>query len=314
MSKLTKGLIVGTLAAGIAALGGATPVSASSYSGHDYKPMWGGYSHHGSSDHNSVSFHENYDKASSFFYNLKQEDKKHDSEHYDHKSMSHNNNGWGNKWGGSGNSVHISYNKDSSNYMSRAEQEKKHMSESYDSKYKQSNNRSDFGGWGRGAYSSNNVSASVNFQKEYDYAASVKAVAAHSSSVNTSTDLKNYGPHGGYSNSVSAHENYDNYSKVESSVAEKVKQQASESYNSNNMYANNGGWNGWGGTVTANNTSYKADSSYEASREVKYMAEEKSSYSSGFDSESSSYNKGYDNKHHDDKDYDKDYDKKHYED
>lgn len=294
MSKLTKGLLIGSLAAGIAALAGSAPVSASSY-GHDYKkPSWGGYAHYGSFSHNNVSFNEHYDKTSSFFFSLKQDEKKQHNEHYSSDSKNH----YGGGWGGYGNSVNINYHKDMSSYKSLEETEKKHSRESYDSKYKQHNDRKDYGGKHGGSYASNHVSASVNFKKEYDYAASVKAVAAHSSSVSSNVSLNNYGPHGGYSNHVSAYENHDNYSKVEASVAEKVKLQNSESYNADNNYGSYGKYGG--GNHSSNSVDYRAASSYEASREIKYSAEEKNSYSSGFESNTASYNK------------DHDYNKKHY--
>jgi hypothetical protein len=312
MSKLAKGLAVGTLAAGFAVLAGTGQVSASAAYGGWQMPDMGNMKVWHESDHgykggkdghhydfggrtnfsfNDVSFNESYDKNRSMFYNLKTDEKKTDSEHFSSDNYNQNaGKGWGH--GGFTNAVSVDYNRDMSSYKSLEETKKLHESESYAANYDQSSARYDFGqGRGHGLnLAATNVSASVNFNKEYDYAASVKAVASHNASVGSSVNVVNTGPWGGNASSVSAYENVDNYSRVEASVAESVKQEQAVNYNASTLNANQGNWGG--GNVAASNVDYNAYSNYEANREVTYVAEESNSYSSGFEANNASYNLG----------------------
>lgn len=291
MSKLAKSLAVGTLAAGLAVLASASPVSANAYY-KDYKsPHFGSYSS------NDIHFNERYDKASSFFYSLKEDEKKQDSEHFSFNSENHRDNNkkhHGKGYGGYGNSVSIDYSRDNSFSKSFEETKALTASESYSSDFRQSSDRGNYGKYG--GHASNSVQASVNFHKEKSFASSVKAEVAHSSSVNTSVNLNNYGPHGSYSNSVSAYENVDHYSKVEATVAAYEKEQSSVNYSADTSRANYGGC-GCGGSSDSTSINYSADKSYEASKKVTYSAEESTSYSSGFSSHTSQDNGGYGYKH-----------------
>lgn len=327
MSKLAKGLVVGTLAAGFAVLAGTGQVSASAAYGDWKAPEWGqmkswggydkghdkgydknydkGYKHgkdknndyyggQSSFRFNDVNFNENYDKSKSVFYYVKSDEKKSDNESYKHNSYNQNDGkGWGKGYGGYTNAVSIDYQRDNNSYKSYEESKKLKEREQYAANYNQSNVNYDFGkGRGHGGnLAASNVSASVAFKKEYDYAASVKAVAAHNSSVGSSVSVANTGPYGGQSSNVSAYENTNSYSRVEASVAEKVKQEAAVNYSANNLNVNQGGkWGG--GNLSASSTDYNAYSNYEASREVKYVAEESNSSSSGFNANNASYNGG----------------------
>ncbi len=310
MSKLAKGLAVSTLAVSIAVLYGAGTVSANAYFG-DYKIK---KPHQGSYASQDVHFNEKYDNAVSYFYYLKQDEKKHNSEHFSHNSNDYNhsdkNKGHGKHsddkkksydgWGGYGNSVSINYDRYDSSSKKFEEIKAHKAKESYASGYHQSSDRGNYGGgYGKkgahGNHSSHNVTASVNFNKEESSFAAVKAEAAHSSSVNSSVNLSNYGPHGGHQNSVSEYQKHDNYSKIEASIAEHQKHQSSVNYSADTSKANYGDKGGYG-NVGSSSTNYSADSSYEASKEVKYAAEESSSYSSGFNSNSSSNQGGYSDK------------------
>lgn len=304
MSKLTKGLAVSTLAAGIAVLYGTGAVSAGADYGSymNYKPQQGSYSS------NDVHFGEQYDKAASYFFSLKEDEKKDNSESYSYNNGSYNFGGQNDKhgdkkggWGSNdrGNSVSIDYQRNDSSSKSLEQKEAASSKESYASDFMQSSNRGNYGGgWGQGSnYVNNSVKAAVNFNKEYNYAASVKAEASHSSSVSNNFSLANYGNGSSNSASVSAFENMNQYSKIEASVAESQKEQSSVSYSADNSQANFGGFGG--GSMANNSINYNATSSSESSREMTYSAEQSSSYSSGLTSNTSSNQGGYGGQAHD---------------
>lgn len=317
MSKLAKGLAITTLAAGMAVVTGISPVSAGgydykkdfdfkvpSYHGKDYDGHKGkdkGWGHYGGYfNSNNVSFHEDYDKTSKLFYNLKQDEKKHSNEHYSANNFDYHDGDHGKKygkhgkghyggWGGYGNFVSVNYDRDDSYYKSFEETKKLKERESYSKHFDSNNVNADHGKWGKGgSYAANSVSASLNHEKEYELDSSVKAVAAQNSSVSTDYTSGNYGPHGGSYNSVSAYEDLNKYSKLEANVSEYAKEKESVNYSASNVNADLGKW-GHGGDYAASNVNYDASKSYEASKEVTLVAEESASYSTGFNAQNSSW-------------------------
>lgn len=389
MSKFTRSLAVSSMAVGFAAFAGVGTVNAGAYD--DYKNYW---RPHGSYDSSDVHFKEHSDKSSSFYYALKEDKKKHDSEHFNYSSDSYRHDdkdkdrcrdydkakhdygkhddkydkkydydkhgkysgSWDHKdydkkdkhdkyfdrkdcdkdkgYGGKyGNSVKVNYSADKHYSKSYEEVKAAKYKESYSADYHQRSKHADYGkgygygkkdhgkdygkkdygkkdygkdydkgyakkdygkdyGKGHGSYVDHSVSASVNVSKESSSYQAVKAEVASSSSVSANVDLKNYGPHGSYKNSVSAYENADYYSKVEAVSAEHDKQSSSVNYSADHSKADYGGKGKYGGvSLASSDVNYSAESSSESSKYVSYSAEESASYSSGFSASNSSYKK-----------------------